>query len=207
MRIIALLLLILALPCAAKPTRARVKAEPLASAPADPIRPAMAPQRTVQEDAELRDWITGMMTENSEAKAENTALKTENSALKDQLTAAQDFGTKAKAASDAEQGQIADLNMAIDGLKKYAQQQEERAEKAEATVAKQAKDIARFGKLCRVLAFILAGCAALFAFRETRPSGLLSALVPATALASVAVPVIVFSVVFGASEAYLRFFF
>lgn len=91
----------------------------------------MAPQRTVQEDAELRDWIEGMMKENAAGKAETLTLKADLVKADTNIISVQTSLVSTQTDLIGSQKEIIQLGKDIAALKAWGIEQQLRADAAE----------------------------------------------------------------------------
>lgn len=210
MKIIILLLLI-ASPIYARTPRTPVHHEPLSTpAPESPIRPletqpVFVKQLTQEEDDKLKLWITGIMKAGDEATAEVGALKMSLDDAKANLISLQSNLVSTQADLIGSQKAVIELDANIAKLTTWGLSQQTRADKAEEQVAKDKAQLARFSKLCRILAAIAASLAAFAVWQMLKPGGLIGTLLTASPLITFGAPVAVWIFVFGSTEVYLRY--
>lgn len=211
---VLLVLLILTLPLSAKPRHPLPKATPapaVAVAPEPlpaPAPPAYVKQLTAEEDAQLKLWITGIMKAGDEAQAEVTGLKVSLDDAKGNLVTLQTSLVSTQTDLIGSQKALIQLDKDIAALKQWGIEQQARADTAEAQVVKDKVQLARFGKLVTLLSLVAALAAALYVFEMLKPAGILGKLLSVTGPAvQYGAPIVVFLIVFGAVQVYLRYLF
>lgn len=198
-----LALLLLAMPVLArqprpvpKATPAPATAQPLAApviAPAPAVPGVLARQRTAQEDAELRQWIEGIMTTAQDAEKRSDQAEAEAKASRDQGAIAVSRLMQADA-------QLTEIQRQYDALQKRVADLEEQHKKDVA-------QLKRFGKLVGIIAAIAATFAALYVFEMTKTGGAIALMFTITNPIHYGLPLLVWGIVFTAVEVYLRYVF
>lgn len=188
-------LLLLALPVSARQPKPAPK-QPVAATPAQ----AMAPQRTVEQDLQLRQWIADIMETADKSTARADAADKHADAAEQEAKASRDQTAIAIVKQQEVESRLTEIQRQFDSLQAQVTKLEDQHKKDVA-------QLKRFGKLVGIIAAIAATFAALYVFEMTKTGGAIALMFTITNPIHYGLPLLVWGIVFAAVEVYLRYVF